>query len=238
MSFILDALKKSEAERRQKTGPALLEMRLVAPQRRLPAWAIIVGVLLVGNALVLGWLALRPTPSTPAEAASDPATTGRAPANVSAGQSGNQTAIIAAPSLAAAAIAPANAPPAAPANPAGTAGSGTTASTPPASAAPSAPGDSDGNPADLEPAQAPASGTAGGTREASPRSYAELSGVLPVLRLDLHVFSGNPAERYAFINMHKVREGDVTPEGLRVLQITHDGVVLDFRGTEFLLGRQ
>ena len=70
------------------------------------------------------------------------------------------------------------------------------------------------------------------------RTYAELGGSLPELRLDLHVYAANPAERYAFINMHKVHEGDITPEGVQVKEITRDGVVLDYHGTEFLLGRQ
>jgi hypothetical protein len=70
------------------------------------------------------------------------------------------------------------------------------------------------------------------------RNYAELGGGVPELRLDLHVYSANPAERYAFINMHKVHEGDTTPEGAHVQQITRDGVVLDYNGSEFLLGRQ
>ena len=73
---------------------------------------------------------------------------------------------------------------------------------------------------------------------ASLQNYVELNGKLPELRLDLHVYAAKPAERYAFINMHKVREGDLTPEGARVMQITSEGVVLEYRGTEFLLGHQ
>ena len=38
--------------------------------------------------------------------------------------------------------------------------------------------------------------------------------------------------------MHKVREGDVTSEGVAVKEITPEGVVLEYQGTEFLLGRQ
>ena len=38
--------------------------------------------------------------------------------------------------------------------------------------------------------------------------------------------------------MHRVREGDVLPRGVRVLAITRDGVALDYRGQEFMLGRQ
>ena len=73
---------------------------------------------------------------------------------------------------------------------------------------------------------------------ASLHTYAELGGSLPELRLDLHVYAANPAERYAFINMHKVREGDTTAEGVQVKEITREGVVLDYRGTEFVLGHQ
>jgi hypothetical protein len=61
---------------------------------------------------------------------------------------------------------------------------------------------------------------------------------MPELRLDLHVYASNPADRYAFINMRKVREGDITPEGVQVRQITREGVVLEYHGAEFLLGRQ
>jgi hypothetical protein len=35
-----------------------------------------------------------------------------------------------------------------------------------------------------------------------------------------------------------VHAGDVLPEGPRVLEITRDGVVLDWRGSEFVLGRE
>ena len=63
MSFILDALKKSESERQRQAGPALLEMRIVRPARRLPIWALVVGVLLIISVGVLAWLAWRPAPA-------------------------------------------------------------------------------------------------------------------------------------------------------------------------------
>src|SRR6185437_9163877 len=53
MSFILDALKKSEAERQRQAGPTLLEVRITRPRRRYPLWAAIVGALLAVNAVVL-----------------------------------------------------------------------------------------------------------------------------------------------------------------------------------------
>ena len=66
-------------------------------------------------------------------------------------------------------------------------------------------------------------------------SISQLGGSVPALQLDLLDFSELPNERYALINMHRVREGDVLPEGPRVLAITRDGVALDYRGQDFLL---
>ena len=40
MSFILDALKKSENDRQRQSGPALYEAKLAAPRSQLPLWAI------------------------------------------------------------------------------------------------------------------------------------------------------------------------------------------------------
>ena len=53
MSFILDALKKSENERQKQSGPALYEVKVAAPPRRFPVWAVVVGVLLGVNLIVL-----------------------------------------------------------------------------------------------------------------------------------------------------------------------------------------
>jgi general secretion pathway protein B len=228
MSFILDALKKSESERQRQAGPALLEMRIVRPSRRLPVWALVVGVLLIISVAVLAWLAWHSTAA--------PATAAAPVAPAAAGAAGNAPA--AAPPAATVAQPPLGTVP-------GTPGAAPAPATliPPLAAAPTpsqaATAATDSNPADTEPAVTP---PAGSTREAESTSnlhtYAELGGSLPELRLDLHVYAPNPAERYAFINMHKVREGDTTAEGVQVKEITREGVVLDYRGTEFLLGRQ
>ena len=88
MSFILDALKKSENERQRHSGPALFEVKVATPRPGLPLWAIALAALLVVNIGVVIWLVLRkpapeaqpvaaamaavvptpatPTPSTPA----------------------------------------------------------------------------------------------------------------------------------------------------------------------------
>lgn len=224
MSFILDALKKSEAERQRQAGPALLEMRIVRPARRLPVWAVIVGVALVICVMILAWVALRRTaaPAAPASTAAAPQAT--APAAGSTGTAGVAVQQATGP---AATVLPAAAAPLPGAAPLTSAGAESQNSA------------GDDNPADVAPAEAaPASASPSHSGTAGLRNYAELGGKLPELRLDLHVYAAKSADRYAFINMHKVREGEVTSEGVQVKEITPDGVVLEYQGTEFLLGRQ
>ena len=57
------------------------------------------------------------------------------------------------------------------------------------------------------------------------------------LHIDLHVYSDNPAERFVFINMNQYRENSSLSEGPRVRRITPEGVLLEHRGTTFLLPR-
>ncbi|HLW26082.1 MAG TPA: general secretion pathway protein GspB [Steroidobacteraceae bacterium] len=59
MSFILDALKKSELERQRQSTPGLVEAGIVRPRARLPLWAIALMLLLGVNLLVLAALASR-----------------------------------------------------------------------------------------------------------------------------------------------------------------------------------
>ncbi len=59
MSFILDALKKSENDRQRQIGPALFEMRVARPRSQYPTWAIVLLALLVVNLAVIGWLMFR-----------------------------------------------------------------------------------------------------------------------------------------------------------------------------------
>jgi general secretion pathway protein B len=60
---------------------------------------------------------------------------------------------------------------------------------------------------------------------------------IPQLRLDLHVYSARPEDRFVMINMHKLREGDSLADGVRVDSITTDGAVLSYNGSRFLLPR-
>ena len=67
MSLILDALKKSEAERQRQNGPTLLEVRITQPRRRYPTWVIAVGALLALNMLLLLVFVLHRPASSPAQ---------------------------------------------------------------------------------------------------------------------------------------------------------------------------
>ncbi len=86
MSFILDALKKAESERNRASGPVLVDVRIAPPRRRLPAWAWVLGGVLLANLAVLAWLMLRePAAVQPAAAngaaAPAPAVAMQAPAS-------------------------------------------------------------------------------------------------------------------------------------------------------------
>lgn len=221
MSFILDALKKSEAERQRQAGPTLLEVRITRPRRRYPIWAAIVGALLGINAVVLVvFLLHKPT----AVEHFEPVAAAPAPAPVPAP---------APAARAAAAVATKNV--SATVNPNLAASSDGaergSAVTPVLS-------EDTHNPADEEPA-VPLSRVQ--VERAGPNNYANLPSIsqlgtsVPALQLDLLDYSEHPNERYALINMHRVREGDVLPEGPRVLAITRDGVALNYQGKDFLL---
>lgn len=256
MSFILDALKKSESDRQRQSGPSLFEVKVAPPRRRLPVWAVAIAVLLAINLIVISWMLLR-HPSAPAPTAA----------------AGGSAPNAAAPVVARAA--PAGAPVAVPASggvgqmaaPGGQAAegserqdttSGPGARSPAATASPlaapaSAAGPTDRaaaqppagtNPSDYAPAVEPAatqgSATAGGTGSTDGLPiYQQIvnSANLPSLHLDLHVYADRPQDRFAMINMHRVAEGDSLPSGVQVDAIRPDGVVLSYHGTRFLLPR-
>ena len=67
MSFILDALKKSEIERQRQSVPGLMDTRSGARRSRLPLWAAALGLLLGINLVVLALVLWnKSAPSAPA----------------------------------------------------------------------------------------------------------------------------------------------------------------------------
>jgi general secretion pathway protein B len=61
---------------------------------------------------------------------------------------------------------------------------------------------------------------------------------IPELHLDIHAYDDDPSGRFVFINMVKYREGSRLDGDLIVSEITPDGVVLDHEGQLLLLPRE
>jgi general secretion pathway protein B len=240
MSFILDALKKSESDRQRRSGPALFEVKVAPPRTRLPAWAIAIACLLAVNLGIVVWMMLRRPAHEGAAVALPPAAAATAAALPPPA---------AAPPSAAATVAPATvvaAPPAA-AAPAPAAAAPGPAAPGPAQGAASLPAAGEPNPEDYAPAEEPpAGGPLGGHVRRGTASgvplYQDATAApgtqLPQLRLDLHVFASRPQDRFVMINMHKLHEGESLPEGVRVDSITPEGAVMSYNGQKFLLPRE
>lgn len=238
MSFILDALKKSETDRQRQTAPALFEVKVAAPRRRFPVWAIALAGLLGVNLLVVVWIVLR-QPAVPAGA---PASAANGAAQVQPETAATPPGMVTVPATAT--YIPANAAPNVTVGPNSyDAGVVAPSPAPPlaeepllSSGEPSVPPDYDARdyaPA-ITPAQAKATAAARRAGDIPSRDEVLAQGTaLPELRLDLHVYDPDPAKRFVFLNMRKLREGEALPEGVRLDSINQTGVRLTYRGTQF-----
>jgi len=231
VSFILDALRKSEHERQRSAAPGLSHVPLATPRRELPRWALLVIGVLAAAVLVLGGAWWQSQRSLTATAPSSPTAV---------------TAPVASTPPTAAAPAPVAAP---------------TIATPPAAAAPttvitappvqqpavvvasaSSPQDSESAAALDERTQSLASAAVVAKRPAPtgptlPSAAAlQAQGInVPPLKLELHAYSDKPAERFVFINGRKYKEGERLSEGPEVVKIEPNGVVLSEQGQRFQL---
>jgi len=254
MSFILDALKKSELERQRQAIPGLMDTKVAHARTRLPLWAIAVMALLGINLTVLmvvltrggaptrssaatGASAAAPPRAAPPRAAPQPAAPPRADAATAPGapdhfsplDTPDAAAPLYAPEIPIAAAARAEA------------GAGALTHTPAAAI----------------PAQGGGAGSSGHashrrdplllSRDDKPDdevlpTISEVntagSEPLPDLHLDVHVYATNPAERFVYVNMRKYHEGSTLEEGPTIERIRRDGVVLNFHGLRFVLPRQ
>lgn len=215
MSFILDALKKSETDR-QRQGSAEFAGVPTSSGRHEgpPLWMWIVGVLLIVNLAVLTGVLLRPDAENSAGVP-----VGAASAANSFGPEGPPTA----------------APAARPAD---------DFASQVAAARENAPAiDETIDETVAEPATQPGAGSV--TIEPASSAMlptvheVQARGVvsLPPLHVDIHVFSESAEDRFVFINMVKHKEGSRLAAGPLVREITPDGVVLEQNGTSFLLPR-
>jgi general secretion pathway protein B len=232
MSLILEALRKSEHERQREAGPALAMVPESRPERRSPKWLPVLVVLLALNIVVLAAVLLRDSGPEPAAVttAPPPAAAPAEPAQqTAAGQAAEATVATPLPL---------------PEKPTRHEVRPLTTELPPASgsarAAP-APATTTSSPAARTTSAAPADSTATATEDARLPRFADLvvRGELnvPHMHLDIHVYSGDPAERFVFINMRRYNEGNATQEGPKVERITRTGVVMNYQGQKFLLTR-
>jgi general secretion pathway protein B len=244
MSFILDALKKSETERQRQSVPGLMDTRLTSRRNRLPIWAVALGILLVANVIVLAVMLIRSN-SVPRTAAitATPASTPHTPA-ADAGISAaadhfspmdpNPANPVYAPEIP---VAPAattaqpsdNAAPPTPPRPAVVPRLIDELRTPPVH-----------NARRADPVLTDEDAKADSDEVLPTINELNLSGsqTLPELHLDVHVYGNQPSERFVFINMRKYHEGTTLQEGPTVEHIRRDGVILSYHGLRFLLPRQ
>jgi general secretion pathway protein B len=238
MSFILDALKKSELERQRQSQPGLMDTPAAQRRGRLPLWAILLGALLGINVIVLSVMLMR----------------NGAPAVVSLHKKRADAVAVAQDHAPAVAdhFSPLDQPPVyAPEIPVtaddASAGTGTGVSAvaplapplaaPHSSAQRSAPRSAARRP---DPVLVDEDAKADNEEVLPSINEINLSGAqaLPELHLDVHVYATKPSDRFVYINMRKYHEGSSLPEGPLVEHIRRDGVVLNFQGLRFILPRQ
>lgn len=202
MSFILDALKKSETERQNQGTAEFANVPASAGGPRAPRWLWPIAALLAVNVVVLLGLWLREEApsvapsrvalSRAAQQADTDTSFAERVARARSNQPPRQVDSAAVPSQDA--IAPAAGPPA----------------------------------------------PAASLQLLPSANQLRLNGTLQMaeLHLDIHVYSDAPADRFVFINMTKHRENSQLIEGPLVKEITREGVILSYQGTDFLLPRE
>lgn len=216
MSFILDALKKSETERQQQGASDFANVPSGSGSPGAPRWLWALGLLLAVNLAVLLVILLRNDTPAQVTAPAQVSSTRQEPA---AGASFSERILEARERESASRT------------------SG--AATPELAAEPEA--------------EVPEAAPAQAQSQPQPRPQPEFSlAALPTadelvangqlqmadLHLDVHVYSTEPAERFVFINMVRHREKSRLAEGPIVQEITPEGVILNYRGTRFLLPRE
>ena len=197
MSYILDALKKSDQQRNLGTPPTLqfVQATMSAPKRPSIFHYGLLAVVLLGAGVAIGLL--RPWQAEQMPAGTGPIAQG-SPVNIS--QPAAPSTMTASPEV-----------------PANTALEITAA------------------PVQQKPANLDAK-----TQEQQALTFDELPAriqrEIPEIAVQLHAYSSKPAERLAYINSKKLREGDSVMPGLTLEQITPDGMIFNYKGYRFRHG--
>jgi len=216
VSYILDALKRSEQERRRIEAPAGEVAPATAPAANRSGLTIFALVIVVANIALLSWHfwfrdpPRQPAPA-PAPAASAPAVTATplppSPQPSLAAASGSEQQAPVAPLTA---VTP---PPPTPARATTLAPTEPAPAATPAAAVPVA--------TDLPP-----------PLTALPESFRRQ---LPPINVNVHVYADQPAGRFVLVDMQRFKEGSQLPNGMRLQRITPNGLVLEYQGQQFLM---
>lgn len=228
MSFILDALRKSETARRRSEAPDLFAnmSSAVEPVRARPVWpAWTIGGVGVLSLIAALWLFVMRTPDRPVAVVAAESSTAPSPTMDAA------VPLLTTNEPAPLPPAPAPvAPPIAPRTP-----------SPVQTAAPTAPVETT-NPRELRappleipvtPPPASSSSTAappgGGQTVALADLEPNARKQLPSLKLSMHLWNETPSQRFVILDGQRLKEGDVLGE-IVIEQITRDGALLNWRG--------
>jgi len=194
MSYILDALKKSDQQRQRGAVPPLNTMQtsVATPRRNLSAYYVAIATMLIGAGVVVGWLrpwqAEQPKPVTTSKAVVPPIP-----------------------------IVQQNAPLTSPVVQHEKSDVNNVSSTAKEKSPPA------------------------GTPEEQPMFSindlpAQIRQEIPEMKVQLHAYADIPGERLVSINDIRLREGEFLVSGLKLEQITPDGMIFSYKGYRFQRG--
>ncbi len=211
MSYILDALKKSDQQRQRSAAPTLSSATIAIETTKKPVYYGLFAVLLLGAGIVIGLL--RPwqpeLPVAEATYTAAPALVLKQPAVMSGYASPEMVKKSAQVSM--------NPPPVLPAAP--------KVEKPQAAVA-----------IDKSVAAVPVEKSA----DAAPRVLTELPALIqqeiPAMTIQFHAYSAIPANRLVSINSLMLHEGESLMPGLKLEQITVEGMIFSYKGYRFQRG--
>jgi general secretion pathway protein B len=240
VSFILDALRKSDAERQRQGAPGLADIRYARRPVQRSTWVPILVVVLAANLLVMGWLWFRdrppaspaaPVAATPAAPAPPPAEPAPLPLPAEVRSLAQEAAAV--PEGAGERSMPGDDPDS------NTGDAGADAPPLPGGEEPDALLAGFADPPPVTAVEPPPLGTSRIRDDPGLPTSQQLiaAGTLrvPDMSLELHVYSDDPERRFVIINGRRYREGAALTEGPVVEAINAEGVILDNQGTRFIL---
>jgi general secretion pathway protein B len=213
MSYILDALRKSDQQRQRGATPTLSAAPAIAAEPKRPAFLLysLLAAALVSSGVVVGWLrpwlpeqpapAVQPSAAKPLQ--SSPSQAAPAPLPVLPDMTKKPDPVQFPPAPATPPQAPAAAPKVVPEKPANT-------------------------------------GLNDPMQEPGVMALAELplsiQQEIPKMQISLHAYSAKPKDRLVSIDNRLLREGDSPAPGIRLEQITPDGMIFSYKGYRFRHG--